>query len=374
MILKKAIPVSLTEHQWLQKTIIIVMATLMAALVLLGVPCNALSSSSSSPSTGLSTSASSSSMNSELLYVAGRRCLLVQAQKDTLYPPIILMGGMAQTISSWEHHLPSLSRNRQVLIYECIGQGLPIPNCRDDCGNGNNRDTMYFNVSLPFQAESLMKTLDAMDGMLLRPNNGNLVDIVGFSFGARVAMAAACLYPNRIRKMHLTGIATDRSNYGHLAVSSWKDCLKVSNAIPMRENNDDGSFGLRPFAWSILLATYSSEFLRKSNCERFVQHICDTNHPPGLLALFEQAEINDTNDPWHVQNMAKTLRNTVSSPPQGHICVGELDQMAPVEHVEELCSILKWEKELSIIANCAHAVGMEAPRNWRESVLKFLDS
>jgi hypothetical protein len=68
--------------------------------------------------------------------------------------------------------------------------------------------------------------------------------------------------------------------------------------------------------------------------ERFVQFICDTNHPPGLLALLQQSEVNDPEHPWHVVSMANRLRNV-----RGNLCAGELDQMAPFEKVQQLCQI-----------------------------------
>lgn len=39
-------------------------------------------------------------------------------------PPIVILGGMAQSISSWEHHLPILSKERDVFFYEYLGSGL----------------------------------------------------------------------------------------------------------------------------------------------------------------------------------------------------------------------------------------------------------
>ncbi len=39
-------------------------------------------------------------------------------------PPIVILGGMAQSIPSWEHHLPSLSKDRDIFVYEYLGSGL----------------------------------------------------------------------------------------------------------------------------------------------------------------------------------------------------------------------------------------------------------
>jgi pimeloyl-ACP methyl ester carboxylesterase len=275
--------------------------------------------------------------SSEIRIIHGQRCLIAPAQeKDDLFPTLVLVGGMAQTLKSWEHHLPALSKNRKVIVYECAGQGASISNLQ--------------NVSLPFQAEKLLETLD-----VLLENPVDRIDLVGFSFGGRVGMATACLKPERIRKLHLTGVAVDRSDYGHLAIEAWKDCIR----------SDDS---LRSFAWSVLLATYSSTFLRSQPIERYLDHICENNSPEGLLALLTQAEVSDMEDPWHVVNMADRLDKSV----QGKLCVGGLDQMAPPEDGQRLCEQLGW-LEPTIVPNCAHAVGLEAARVWRNDVLSFLN-
>lgn len=169
---------------------------------------------------------------------------------EVLHPTMILIGGMAQTKASWEHQLPYLSKNRQVIVYECMGQG------KDSEEEGDGPDGKNNDVSLQAQAEKLLVTL------LQNEDNNEIdlsptpVDLVGFSFGARVAMATMTLLNAReensscIRKLHLTGVATDRSDYGHLAVEAWKECLQQD-------------LSLRSFAWSILMATYSSSFLRQ---------------------------------------------------------------------------------------------------------------
>ena len=95
-----------------------------------------------------------SSSQIEIRRINGRRCLFSPA-RDTISQqpqrqkldddisidlsenyssikyPLILIGGTAQTITSWEHHIGQLSRNRDVLVYECLGQG-PYPTCTDD--------------------------------------------------------------------------------------------------------------------------------------------------------------------------------------------------------------------------------------------------
>jgi pimeloyl-ACP methyl ester carboxylesterase len=290
----------------------------------------------------------------EISLVDGKRCLFVPSKSEQQYPLLVILGGMAQAIASWEHQLPALSRNRNVLVYECLGLGAASEN--QDCSN----------VTLPFQAQTLMYTLDKLIVPSRHDDDDNdndeqqqHFDIVGFSFGARVAMATACLYPERIRRLHLTGVAADRSDYGHLALQAWKDSVIHDSS-------------LRSFAWSVLLATYSPSFLRSQGppkIEKWIDSICQTNHVRGLQALLDQAEVNDPQDAWHVMPMAERLEKTKI---RGHVCVGEYDQMAPLPQARLLCGRLGWS-EPSVISNCGHAVGLESPRQWRDNVLEFLN-
>ena len=287
------------------------------------------------------------------------------ASREELYPPLILLGGIAQTKSSWDHHLASLARNRRVLVYECLGQGdHKIPSDAD------------VDVSLPAQATQLLETLHDIlvddDDSKTDPVS---VDIAGFSFGGRVAMATTCLQNDgdgnangvRIRRLHLTGVGCDRSDFGHLAMRSFPDVIRSDPS-------------LRSFAWSILLATYSSGYLRnlpETTLERFLDHIASSNDPSGLLAILEQAEVGDAEDPWHVTSMAGRLGNQSQLNPNntiGQLCVGEFDRMAPVDEVERLQQQSGWiQEEVDVLSNCGHAVVLEKPRAWRESVLSFLD-
>jgi pimeloyl-ACP methyl ester carboxylesterase len=332
--------------------------------LLLSIICGVANSLASSVSQS-SSSSSSSTLSPRIIY--GRRCLVVPSARggEEIYPTLVLLGGIAQSISSWQHQIQSLSKNRQLVIYECLGQG----------GGGGSTITeaddttttvSFDNVTLPYQAELLLRTLDKIlnDN---DPSNTKVVDVAGFSFGGRVAMATACLRPSLIRKLHLTGVGADRSDYGHLAIHSFKDNIAFDPT-------------LRSFAWSILLATYSSSYLRNlppETLERFINHICTNNTPDGLRAILLQSEISDENNPWHVSKMADRIDTTKILGIK--FCVGENDQMAPPEKVQLLADKIQWTDSMSngrnvdICPNCGHAAILEAPRAWRDSLLSFLD-
>ncbi|CAB9527615.1 Alpha beta hydrolase [Seminavis robusta] len=197
---------------------------------------------------------------------------------------MVIIGGMAQSIPSWEAQIPSLSQSRDVLLYEARGQGPP-PKERSP--------ESFEDVSLPAQANMLMETLDEILDKSQQQQQQQ-VDLVGFSLGGRIALATCILFPERIRKVHITGVSADRSPLGHLTVASWKDHVR---------NGDT----LRSFAWSVLLTTYSSKTIQywTDNPDYFypiLDFVAQQNTREGLIALLEQCHAKDDDDddewPW----------------------------------------------------------------------------
>jgi pimeloyl-ACP methyl ester carboxylesterase len=290
---------------------------------------------------------------SEPRIVGGQRCLYIPSQTtptDSCRPPLVLVGGLAQSIASYESHLPFLSKKRSVLVYECRGQGhIEVDENDDD-------DYYYANVTLPFQAESLLQTVDNVIG------DETKVDLVGFSLGARIIMAAACVIStdsSRIRKMHLTGVATQRSSRAQVALEAWKQLTQNEN--------------LQGFAWSALQTTYSDDFLlsNKDRLNTWVDYLCNSNSCRGIYELLQQTHPESKEDPWHVCSMAKRLVDKNSNI-KGKLVAGELDVMAPPMYAQELATLLQWEVP-TVVPKSGHAVPMEAGRAWRQDVIMFLD-
>jgi pimeloyl-ACP methyl ester carboxylesterase len=269
--------------------------------------------------------------------VSEQRCLFLPCARP-LHPPMVLLGGMAQSIPSWEAHAASFAQSRHVLVYEARGQG-PVS------------AASLQNVTLPAQAAYLRNTLDEL--------HLSEVDLVGFSLGGRIALVASLLYPERVRKLHLTGVAADRSPLGYLTVASWKDHVRNSDS-------------LRSFAWSALLATYSPATLqywhdKPDSLETVLNFVTTQNAKEGLMALLDQTHTMEGE--WSVASMASRFPHTI----KGHACVGSLDQaMAPVVQVERLCETLNWGAP-TILEGGGHAVPMEQPRQWRKDVMDFLN-
>ena len=268
-----------------------------------------------------------------------QRYLHVAARSATAAPPLLIIPGTAQSIELWEQHVPFLSRSRSVVICEPLGMGLHVPQNVD--------------MSLQSQAETLQKTLKSInvDETISGP-----IDVAGFSLGGRIAMALACQHPNLIGRLHLTGVALHRSNWGTLQIDAWKNLLEHSD-------ND-----LRPFAWSALLASYSPDFLmgQRDKLPLWVDGLSSRHTVQGLRQVVRETH-NDQDNDWSVVAMAMRLPSRV----QGRLCVGEQDQMAPVSQVQALAKALDWSPP-TVIPHAAHVPPIENPSAWRKDLESFL--
>ncbi|KAK1746320.1 alpha/beta hydrolase family protein [Skeletonema marinoi] len=309
----------------------------------------------------------------EIRYIAGRRALLLHpttsSKQPVDHPPLIILGGMAQSIASWEFHLPHFAKDRSVLIYECLGQG-PLP--PEEICSKANVDTYYADVSLERQGSDFWNVVDEAF------ENDGKVDVVGFSFGGRVAMAAAVSQPNRIRRLHLTGVAAERDEYANVLLASWKEMLGANDADIMneKENDETNNSRLRAFAWSIILATYSEQFLASVGAARlhtWVDGVCKFNTQSGLKAILLQTHGGEGQ--WTPASMAEEMKGFVES---YKLVVGSNDKMASPDQVLRLAQLLGTQDESKqdnccrVVENCGHAVPFEAMRLWREDVIKYL--
>lgn len=287
--------------------------------------------------------------------VAGRRCCIgapaavvgLEESSKSSKPPLIIIGGTAQSIPSWEFHINSLSRTRRVLFYECVGQGssYDVEDLKD--------------VSLGRQAQVFEHVVNQAF-----PDT-NVVDIAGFSFGGRVALAAASSLSMqiKIRKLHLTGVSAERDAYARLVIANWKYALRSSKG------------SLVPFAWSSLMLTHSQGFLTKNEdrVTTWVDLICKSNTVNGILALLEQTHPENGDDEWHPVVMASRIASN-QSVQSGKLVVGSADHLcSSIKNVERLKDIIGWTGSVIVYAGCGHAVAIENATQWRNDLVQFLD-
>jgi pimeloyl-ACP methyl ester carboxylesterase len=187
------------------------------------------------------------------------------------------------------------------------------------------------------------------------PPDGAL-DIVGFSFGARVAAAIAAQHPELVRRVVLTGAPADRGPLGRTILKAWLSSLEAGN--------------LEAFVWQSVVDTHSPSFIRQneSKLEGWVASAVRQNRCEAIHALVERSHFEEPNHPQHTLSL---LHSAVRQGIKGLIVGGDLDRVAPVEEVERLARELGWPCE--ILDNAGHSCPIERPAQWRALVGDFLD-
>lgn len=282
-------------------------------------------------------------------FVGKHRTLRVAAAKDKGLPPLVLLGGTAQTINSWVGHYAGLSRERDLWIVELRGQGQ------------ENQHLPVSDVSLQVQASDLKEFF--REAGISVP-----LTLAGFSFGARVALKYAAANPHDVEAVSVTSVAGKRGAYGRVVLRHWASLL---------EEGDD----LKPYAWSSILSTHSPAFIEKNEkrVESWVSLVAQANTRAGLRAIVTQTHggdvfpegggtlpSDDADDPLE---LAKACR---ASGVRGQIITGGKDVICDLDSVPALAEASGFEERCFV--DCAHAVPLEAPLEWRKEVLRFLDA
>ncbi len=248
-------------------------------------------------------------------------------------PPIVLVGGMTQTLSSWGAHVRPLAERRPVIVYEARGQGtteLALADC-----------------SVPRHVEDFAN-LHAALGV------SGPVDLCGFSFGGRIAIAIAAERPDLVRKLVCSGVALDRGVLGRLIVQGWRAAL--------------GTGDLEALARVSLPDILGPAYLEANAklVDAMVRASIERNRYEGVVALMRATLDLPADSPW----LPGTLAARVRAPT---LCLsGALDRLAPPAEAAALAALLHAEHH--VFPDVGHTVAIEAPIAWREAVLAFLDA
>jgi pimeloyl-ACP methyl ester carboxylesterase len=248
------------------------------------------------------------------------------------HPPLVLLGGMTQTLSSWGGQLRPLAQDRLALAYEARGQG--------------HTELTTADVAPPRHVADFVHLLDALE--LPR------VDLCGFSFGGRVALAIAAAHPERIRRLVVTGVSAGRGALGRVIVRAWRAALATGD--------------LECLAWLSLADTLGPAYLQthEKMIPAMVQAVRDRNTYAGIRALFEQTLGDDPDSPWH----PTVLAPQISSPTL--LLAGAFDRLAPAADLAALAALFATPAEHHIVPDVGHTVPIEAPEPWRAHVRRFL--
>ena len=97
-----------------------------------------------------------------------------------------------------------------MLHFELRGQGRTTSLPLEQCG-------------LATHVDDVRQLLDAAD---FARAPAEPVDLVGFSFGGRVALAVAATMPHRVRRVVVTGVPADRGATGRAILKAWAAALR----------------------------------------------------------------------------------------------------------------------------------------------------
>ena len=247
------------------------------------------------------------------------------------HPPLLLIGGTAQTVNSFTPHIQKVSATRRLIIPELRGQGR------------TSLDTSSISMG---QYISDIKTFSSELGL-------DCVDVAGFSFGGRVALALAAHCPTLVNRLSITAIPLQRPPLGRMILNSWQISLAKGNMLDC--------------AWSFILNGYSEEYIGL-NYERlpaFVDMIVANNQASKVYDLIRLSSTGEPGDYYSIPICA----SMVCCPTQ--VIGATQDRIAGVESVRDLAKHIAGARYTEL--NTGHLAPFEAPLQWRKALLEFLN-
>lgn len=254
---------------------------------------------------------------------------------DRTLPPIIILGGTAQTISTFHPHVRPISKNRRLIIPELRCQG--------------ETDLLSQYATIQQHVKDLHVLLDAI--------NVNRIQLSGYSFGGRIGIAFSAKYETIVDKLSVTAVPLIRPMMGNLILKSWQDGLLRNN--------------LRECAWSFMLNGYSERFLEKyaDRIPSFVDLVIKNNKDPKkLLDLLIYSNVPD-DDPYSVMKCAEKIKCPVQ------IIAATKDRIAGLMAVSELAKVLSQTSHNVLYheVDTGHLAPFEQPNEWRKLILEFFN-
>ncbi len=249
--------------------------------------------------------------------------------------PLVLVGGMTQTLASWGGQLRPLSERRQAIAYEARGQGTTALSLAD--------------CSLAQHVRDFAALVPALG--LAAP-----VDLCGFSFGGRLALAVAATQPQLVRRLVVCGVGLDRSIVAQLIVRGWIAALQTGD--------------LEALARVSLPDIVGPEYLEANAhlIEPMVRASIERNRYDGVLALMQATQTLPPDSPWTTAALAER----VAAHGVPTLCIGgALDRLAAPDDVRALAAVLGGDAV--VLARVGHTVAIEAAGPWRTALEGFLD-
>lgn len=270
----------------------------------------------------------------------------------TLYPPanprakvcpMVLFGGTAQTLNSLIGHHAPLAARGGLLQYDLRGQGRVTNLSLDNCS----------------LQQHIQDFSEVAKGLLDKDDVPIQVNLCGFSFGGRVALAIAAELPERVNKLCITGVPADRGASGRIILRNWKACLEKGD--------------LEGFLWQSMSDGFGDSFLNRyeSRLNEWVNNAVTANRAEAIKALVCQTHTDDISSPWHTLNLAQRAAEKGLCGNRALCLVGEYDRIASPMQCMVLAEKVGWT--CCTLPDAGHSVPIEKPKIWRQAVLKHFE-
>ena len=267
------------------------------------------------------------------------RVIVTHPRQPPRFPPVLLIGGTAQCCTSWGGIAPAIAASGRIVIsFDARGQGSTHV-CQAD------------NFDMAAHVGDLRALLLALrDELTAQP-----VDVAGFSFGGRLALAFAAEHPSFVRRLVVTGVPARRDETAAKIFDSWRAHLRQGN--------------LREMISSQIAACHSPTFLSKFT-NRQLQLLTSAtvaqNTLVALQGLLRDSHVSDESNAYHTINLAHCV---AAHRIPVRLIGGTLDAVAPLQEVRWLAADNGWDLR---VLESGHNVPAELPLQWRQSVLEHL--
>ena len=179
------------------------------------------------------------------------------------------------------------------------------------------------------------------------------LDVAGFSFGGRLALAFVAQHPGSVRRLVVTGVPARRDAAAAAVFDSWRAHLRDGN--------------LREMISCQISSCHSQKFLSKFTAKQLQLLTSATvaqKTLAGLRGLLRDSHVSDETDAYHTINLAQCV---AAHRVPVRVIGGTLDVVAPMKEVEWLAADNGWDLRMF---DSGHNVPAECPLQWRQSVLE----
>ena len=240
-------------------------------------------------------------------------------------PWVVFLNGMTQTTMNWKSQARQLEGRARVLMMDSRGQGKSAIGERE--------------LTLSLHAADLAGLLSAL--------GVEAAHVVGFSHGARVALALANEHPERLRRLVLCSATAKPTALAQTIVRSWREVLRVG--------------GLEAMSWSSLPTILGDRFLAEhaSLLDGIIKASVRRNSPEGVArqldAMIAYPELS-------------ALARGVRAP----TLVLSADQDLLVDHEGAALLATLTAGQHVHLQGLGHTIPIEAPERFHEQIARFL--